>query len=57
MPSTSGTYDFQSIEVELIIREAFERIGISGEFIEPIKLDSAKRSINFLLCFINFSLN
>jgi len=49
MPSSSGTYDFQSIEVELIIREAFERIGISGEFVEPIKLESAKRSINFLL--------
>jgi len=49
MHNTSGTYDFQSIEVELIIREAFERIGISGEFVEPIKLDSAKRSINFLL--------
>jgi hypothetical protein len=49
MPGTSGTYNFQSIQVEILIREAFERIGISGEFIEPLKLDSAKRSINFLL--------
>lgn len=49
MPSTSGTYDFQSIEIELIIREAFERIGIAGELIEFQKLESAKRSIDFLL--------
>lgn len=49
MPSTSGTYNFQSIEVELIIREAYERIGILGEFVEPQKLESARRSINFLL--------
>ena len=49
MPSTSGTFDFQSIQVELIIREAFERIGILGDFVEPVKLDSAKRSIDLLL--------
>lgn len=49
MPSTSGTYNFQSIEVELIIREAFENIGISGEFVESQKLDSARRSVDFLL--------
>lgn len=49
MPVTSGNYNFQSIEVELLIREAFERIGILGEFVEPQKLESAKRSINFLL--------
>lgn len=49
MPNTSGTYDFQSIEIELIIREAFERIGIAGELIEFQKLESAKRSIDFLL--------
>lgn len=49
MPTTSGTYNFQSIQVEIIIREAFERIGILGEFVESLKLDSARRSINFLL--------
>jgi hypothetical protein len=49
MPATSGTFNFQSIQVELIIREAFERIGILGEYVEPQKLDSAKRSIDFLL--------
>jgi hypothetical protein len=49
MPSTSGTFNFQSVQIELLIREAFERIGISGEFIEPIKLDSAKRSLDLML--------
>lgn len=58
MPNTSGTYDFQSIEIELIIREAFERIGIAGELIEFQKLDSAKRSIDFLLLeWMNKSVN
>ena len=49
MLPTSGTFNFQSIQIELIIREAFERIGILGEFVEPQKLDSAKRSIDLLL--------
>lgn len=47
--ATSGTYNFQTLQVELLIREAFERIGIVGEFVEPQKLESARRSINFLL--------
>ncbi len=49
MAPTSGTYNFQSIQVELIIREAYERIGILGEFVESQKLESAKRSIDLLL--------
>jgi len=49
MLPTSGTFNFQSIQIELIIREAFEKIGISGEFVEPVKLDSAKRSIDLIL--------
>jgi len=49
MLPTSGTFNFQSIQIELIIREAYERIGILGEFVEPQKLDSAKRSIDLLL--------
>lgn len=47
--STSNTYNFQSITIELLIREAYERIGILGEFVEAQKLESANRSINFLL--------
>lgn len=58
MPTTSGTYNFQTIEVELIIREAFERIGILGEFVEAQKLNAARTSINFLLLeWMNKSVN
>jgi len=32
MLPTSGTFNFQSIQIELIIREAFEKVGIPGEF-------------------------
>ena len=47
--ATSGTYNFQNIEVEELIREAFERLGVLGEMVEAQKLDSARRSINLLL--------
>lgn len=58
MPLTSGTYNFQSIEVELLIREAFEKIGILGEYVEAQKLESARRSINFILLdWMNRSVN
>lgn len=58
MPTTSGKYTFQVIEVELIIREAFERIGILGEFVEAQKLNAARLSINFLLLeWMNKSVN
>jgi len=46
--TTSGTYNFLSVKVELLIREAFERIGIPGEMVEYQKLDSAMRSLNFM---------
>lgn len=49
MDNTSGTYNFQSVEVELLIRDAFEQIGVLPEFITPQKLESARRSINLLL--------
>lgn len=49
MPASSGSYNFQSISAELIIREAYERIGILGDFTTAGQLDSATRSINFLL--------
>lgn len=58
MLPTSGTFNFQSIQIELIIREAFEKIGISGEFVEPVKLESAKRSIDLIfLEWMNKSVN
>lgn len=49
MAELSGTYNFQSVQVELLIREAYENIGISPEFLSPQKLESARRSINLLL--------
>ncbi len=49
MPTYSGTYNFQNVQIELLIREAFENIGIFGEQVESQKLDSAKRSIDFLM--------
>lgn len=49
MAKTSGTYNFQYVQVELLIREAFENIGIFGEFVESQKLNSARRSIDFLM--------
>lgn len=45
----SGTYNFQSIENEELIRECFENIGISGEIITPVQMDAARRSLNLLL--------
>lgn len=58
MAATSGTYNFQSVEVETLIRDAYENIGIEPEFITPQKLDSARRSINLLLLeWINKSTN
>jgi len=49
MPATSGTFNFQSIQAELIIREAYERLGILGELVVAEQLVSAHRSINFIL--------
>lgn len=47
--ASSGTYNFQTVEVEELIRDAFEKIGILGEMVESQKLDSARRSINLML--------
>lgn len=49
MPNTSGTYDFQSIEIEKIITEAYRNIGLAREFLTPEHLDSANMSMNLLL--------
>lgn len=49
MLPTSGTYNFQSVQVEILIREAFERIGIKGEFLDVLQIQSAIRSINLIL--------
>lgn len=49
MPATSGTFNFQSIQAELVIREAYERLGILGELVVAEQLVSAQRSLNFML--------
>lgn len=47
--SVSGKYNFQFVKVEVLIRDAYENIGLLPEFVTPQKLESAKRSINLLL--------
>jgi hypothetical protein len=49
MPIVSGTYDFQSLENDDLILECFERIGFAGDQLVPVQINSAKRSLNFLL--------
>lgn len=46
---TSNSYNFQALENDELITECFERIGIAGDQITPVKLNSAKRSLNLLL--------
>lgn len=49
MPSSSGSYSFQSIKAELIIRKAYELIGIPLSMVTSDQYDSAKNAINFIL--------
>lgn len=50
MATTSGTYDFSSsATVENVINEAYERIGITPNLTPGYSLESAQRSLNFLL--------
>lgn len=49
MPATSGSYNFQSIGAQFLIKEAFERIGILPDMIVAQQLTGALRSINLLL--------
>lgn len=47
--STSGTFTFQSVQNEQIIRDAFERVGRRLIDLDQEKIDSAQRSLNLLL--------
>lgn len=49
MTTVSGTYNFQSLENDDLILECFERIGFAGDQLVPVQINSAKRSLNFLL--------
>lgn len=56
--STSLLYDFQYLDADLIIRDAFERCGILNWAEDGLKYDSARRSLNFLFShWINRGLN
>lgn len=56
--ATSGTHNFQSPQSEEIITDAYERIGILGDDLTAQKIQTAQRSINFILSsWINRGLN
>lgn len=46
---TSGTYNTLSITAEIIIRDAFENIGLPSEFLDVAKYNAAIRALNFTL--------
>lgn len=46
--STSGTYTFDSITVDKLILEAFERCGIVGDALTVVQSQSAERSLNLM---------
>jgi hypothetical protein len=47
--STSGTFSFQSPQNEQIITDAYERISITADKLTQEKINSAQRSLNFIL--------
>lgn len=56
--SASGTYLFQSPQSEQIITDAYERIGVVPDLITFREIQTAQRSINFILIsWINKGLN
>jgi len=58
MAQVSGTYEFQSLENDELILESFERIGIPGDQLTPVYINSAKRSMDFILLeWMNKSIN
>jgi hypothetical protein len=46
---TNGTYNFQNITANVLITEAYERCGIIGDLISGLNIQSAFRSLNFML--------
>lgn len=49
MTTTSGTYLFKNFDNDELILECFERLGLAGEDLVPVQVNSAKRSLNLLL--------
>jgi hypothetical protein len=58
MAKVSGTYNFQSLANDDLILDCFERIGFAGDQLVPVQMQSAQRSLNFLLLdWINKNIN
>ena len=56
--ATSLQYLFQTIDADLVIRDAFERCGIENWLEDRLKYDGARRSLNFLFShWVNKGLN
>lgn len=56
--ATSNQYNFPAISADYVVRDAFERCGITNNKISPLMLESGKRSLNFLLAeWPNYGLN
>lgn len=49
MPATSGSYSFSNIKAELIIRKAYELIGMPLSMVTAEQYNSALNIINFIL--------
>lgn len=49
MPSSSGNYSFQQVSAQVLIKEAFERIGLVPDQLTSQQFEGAIRSINLLL--------
>ncbi len=56
--TTSGTYNFNDIQIDDIVREGYERCGIVSDKLTGLQLKSAVTSMNFMLSqWINQGLN
>lgn len=56
--SSSGTYQFRNSQVEVFVRESFERCGLISDELEGLKIDSALASMNFMFAeWMNRGLN
>ena len=49
MPATSGSYSFSNVKAELIIRKAYELIGMPLSMVTAEQYNSALNIINFIL--------
>ena len=47
--STSGTYNFNDVQIDDIAREAYERCGIVSDKLDGLQIQSAETSLNFML--------